>query len=106
MYGKGILSGLSVTLKHFFDTYIDDIKWLGRRYFNPEGIAHRSSKDATGVFTVQYPEEKLPVPEEFRYVPFLVYDEKERRREGDPLHVVRYLRQGLPAAMHLDRPNE
>jgi NADH-quinone oxidoreductase subunit I len=26
---------------------------------------------------VQYPEEKIPVPEEFRFVPFLVYEEKE-----------------------------
>jgi len=77
MYGKGIIKGLGVTLKHFFDTYSDDVKWLGRRYFKPEGIAHRSSKDAKGIFTVQYPEEKLPVPEEFRYVPFLVYDELE-----------------------------
>ncbi len=77
MIGKGIFNGLSVTLKHFVDTYIDDVQWWGRRYFKPEGIAHRSSKDARGIFTVQYPEEKLPVPEEFRYVPFLVYDEKE-----------------------------
>ncbi len=76
MYGKGILNGLGVTLKHFFDTYVDDIQWLGRRYFKPEGIAHRSSKDTKGIFTVQYPEDKLPVPEEFRYVPFLVYDEQ------------------------------
>ncbi len=76
MYGKGIIKGLSVTLKHFIDTYVDDITWLGRRYFKPEGIAHRSSKDTKGIFTVQYPEEKLPVPEEFRYVPFLVYDDK------------------------------
>jgi NADH-quinone oxidoreductase subunit I len=30
-----------------------------------------------GIFTIQYPEEKLPVPEEFRYIPFLVYDEGE-----------------------------
>ena len=29
MYGKGILKGLSVTLKRFVDTYLDDIKWLG-----------------------------------------------------------------------------
>jgi NADH-quinone oxidoreductase subunit I len=76
MYGKGILKGLGVTLKHFIDSYVDDIQWMGRRYFKPEGIAHRSSKDTKGIFTVQYPEEKLPVPEEFRYVPFLVYDEK------------------------------
>ncbi len=77
MYGKGIIKGLSVTLKRFVDTYLDDIKWMGKRYYTPEGIAHRSSKDAKGIFTIQYPEEKLPVPEEFRFVPFLVYDEGE-----------------------------
>lgn len=75
--GKGILKGLSVTFKRFFETYLDDIRWLGRRYFKPEGIAHRSSKEARGIFTIQYPEEKLPVPEEFRFVPFLVYEERE-----------------------------
>ncbi len=75
MYGKGLLKGLGVTLKRFVDTYLDDIKWMGKRYYTAEGLAHRSSKDAKGIFTVQYPEEKLPVPEEFRYVPFLVYDE-------------------------------
>jgi NADH-quinone oxidoreductase subunit I len=74
MYGKGILKGLGVTIKRFVDTYIDDIRWMGKRYYKAEGIAHRSSKDARGIFTVQYPEEKLPVPEEFRYIPFLVYD--------------------------------
>ena len=56
---------------------MDDIAWWGRRYYKPEGIAHRSSKDTRGIFTIQYPEEKLPTPEEFRYVPFLVYDEGE-----------------------------
>ncbi len=77
MDGKGILKGLAVTLQHFADSYLDDLRWWGRRYYSPEGIAHRSSKDAKGIFTVQYPDEKLPVPEEFRYVPFLVYDEGE-----------------------------
>jgi len=77
MYGKGILKGLGVTLKRFVNTYLDDIKWLGKRYYTAEGIAHRSSKDANGIFTIQYPEEKLPVPEEFRYIPFLVFDEGE-----------------------------
>jgi NADH-quinone oxidoreductase subunit I len=74
MYGKGILKGLGVTLKRFVDSYLDDIQWLGRRYYTPEGIAHRSSKDTRGVFTIQYPEEKLPTPEEFRYIPFLLYE--------------------------------
>jgi NADH-quinone oxidoreductase subunit I len=76
-YGKGILKGLMVTLIRFVNTYLDDIKWWGKRYYTPEGLAHRASKDARGVFTVQYPEEKMPVPEEFRVNPFLVYDEVE-----------------------------
>jgi NADH-quinone oxidoreductase subunit I len=80
MYGLGILKGLSVTWKRFWDTYIDDISWAvsGRkRYFTEEGVKHRSSKNTKGIFTVQYPEEQLIMPEEFRFVPFLVYDEKE-----------------------------
>jgi NADH-quinone oxidoreductase subunit I len=75
MSGKGILKGLAVSLKHFLLTYLDDVIWLGRRYKTEKGIAHRSGKDARGIFTIQYPEEKLPLPEEFRYIPFLVYDE-------------------------------
>ncbi len=79
MYGKGIIKGLLVTGKRFIDTYIDDIAWLLRgkkRYHSEEGIRHRSSKDTKGIFTIQYPEEQLIAPEEMRYVPFLVYDEK------------------------------
>src|SRR5512145_1864060 len=89
MYGKGILKGLSVTGKRFFLTYWDDLVWFFRRitrgekrYYSEEGIRHRASKDARGIFTVQYPEEELIAPEEMRYVPFLVYDEKpEGKRE-------------------------
>ena len=83
MYGLGIIKGLGVTLKRFVETYTDDIKWMGKRYYTPEGIAHRSSKDAKGIFTIQYPEEKLPLPEEFRFIPFLVYDEGE---DGEKLN--------------------
>jgi NADH-quinone oxidoreductase subunit I len=84
MYGLGILKGLSVTWKRFWDTYIDDISWAvsGRkRYRSEEGIKHRSSKNTKGIFTVQYPEEQLIVPEEFRFVPFLVYEEKDGKKE-------------------------
>jgi NADH-quinone oxidoreductase subunit I len=84
MYGKGILRGLGVTFKHFIGTYLDDLKWLGKnRYFSPEGIAHRSSTKAEGIFTVQYPEEKLPVPEEFRFIPFLIYEMDENGKQQD-----------------------
>lgn len=80
MYGKGILKGLGVTWKRFWNTYLEDISWLlsgKKRYFTEEGVKHRASKHARGIFTVQYPEERLILPEEFRYVPFLVYDEGE-----------------------------
>jgi NADH-quinone oxidoreductase subunit I len=77
MYGMGVLKGLGVTLKHFINTYLDDFRWRGKRYYTPEGIAYRSSKNAQGIFTVQYPEEKLPVAEEFRFIPFLVYEEND-----------------------------
>jgi NADH-quinone oxidoreductase subunit I len=83
MYGLGILKGLGITLRHFFETYLDDLRWLGRRYYTKEGIARRSSVDTTGIFTVQYPEEKLPVPEEFRFIPFLIYEEGENGEKVD-----------------------
>jgi NADH-quinone oxidoreductase subunit I len=75
MYGKGILKGLQVSFNRFVDTYLDDLRWMGKRYRTEQGIAHRGSKAARGIFTVQYPEEKIPVPEEFRFMPFLVYNE-------------------------------
>ena len=75
MNGLGIIKGLGVTLRRFFDTYIEDLRWWGKRYYTKEGIAHRQSSKTRGIFTVQYPEEKLPVPEEFRYIPFLLYEE-------------------------------
>jgi len=81
MYGMGIWRGLRVTLKHFIDTYIDDIKWGFRRHVPDEAFPIRQGLQARGTFTVQYPEEKLAVPERFRFIPFLVvenYDHPER----------------------------
>lgn len=83
MYGIGIVKGLGVTLKHFVQTYVEDIRWLGRRYYNPEALAVRQGTKAQGVFTVQYPEEKLPIPEEFRFIPFLLYEEEEDGSKQD-----------------------
>ncbi len=77
MYGIGIVKGLGVTLWHFVETYIDDLRWLGRRYYNDDALAVRQGPEGRGVFTVQYPEEKLPIPEEFRFLPFLVYEVDE-----------------------------
>jgi NADH-quinone oxidoreductase subunit I len=78
MYGFGILRGLGVTFKHFIMTFWEDIRWLGKRYTSDEAFEARQGAKTRGIFTVQYPEEKLPVPEEFRYIPFLVYDVDEQ----------------------------
>jgi NADH-quinone oxidoreductase subunit I len=75
MNGFGIIKSLGVTLKHFIATYIEDIRWHGKLYRTQKGLDFRTNSKIRGVFTVQYPEEKLPVPEEFRFIPFLVYDE-------------------------------
>ncbi len=86
MYGKGLLKGMAVTFKHFWMTYIEDIRWLlkgKRRYYTAEGIASRRSSEAAGIFTVQYPEEKMPVPEEFRFIPFLIYEVDENGEKHD-----------------------
>jgi len=71
MYGTGILKGLSVTLKHFFATFADDLKWFGRRN-GIESFQVKQGLKGKGMFTVQYPEEKLAPAERFRFLPFLV----------------------------------
>jgi len=77
MKGQGILKGLGVTLKHLIDTYLEDIKAGKDRYYTEEGVRQRMTSDTKGIFTVNYPEERLPLAEAFRFVPFLVYDEED-----------------------------
>lgn len=77
MNGFGVLRGLWVTFKHFINTYLEDIKAGPKRYRTKEGIAARMDSKVEGIFSIQYPEEKMPVPEEFRYIPFLLYEEGE-----------------------------
>jgi NADH-quinone oxidoreductase subunit I len=78
MYGMGILKTFSVTVRRFVMTYVDDLKWFlkggfGKRY-SPEALSARQSPSGRGVFTVQYPKEKLPLPENYRSFPFHVLD--------------------------------
>ena len=73
MFGKGILTGLGVTLKHFFDSYkADQRRGFGHRY-----LAGRQEHQGPvkGFVTVQYPEEKLQVPQNFRFFPMLIKDD-------------------------------
>ena len=74
MYGSGILRGLGVTLKHFVNTYLEDIRWGFRRHVPDEAFPLRQGLETRGIFTVEYPEEKLATPERFRFIPFLVVD--------------------------------
>jgi NADH-quinone oxidoreductase subunit I len=73
MNGIGILKSFGVTLRRFLLTYLDDIKYLGRRY-RPENLPARQSPKGRGIFVVQYPKEKLPLPERYRNFPFQVLD--------------------------------
>ena len=75
MTGMGFVRMLFEVFKRFINTYIVDLRRGKSRYYTPEGIEERRAPDVEGIFTIQYPEEKAPVPEEFRYLPFLVYDE-------------------------------
>ncbi|MCU0512802.1 MAG: 4Fe-4S binding protein [Anaerolineae bacterium] len=82
MNGAGFVRGMLLTLRHFVESYVDDVRY-GFKKFSPavNNFEARQGTQATGVFTVQYPDEKLAVPERFRFVPFLVvedYDHPER----------------------------
>ena len=52
MIGTGVLKGMAVTAKNFVGSYFDKERLI----------------------TVQYPEERSPVPENYRNFPFLVFD--------------------------------
>jgi NADH-quinone oxidoreductase subunit I len=78
MYGWGFLKSFSVTVGRFVNTYVDDVRWFLKGGFgkrsSPEALAVRQSAQGRGVFTVEYPKEKLPLPERYRGFPFQVID--------------------------------
>jgi len=82
-FGLGMLNGLRYTMSRVIKTYIGDFRHFGRPY-DPKEFARRQSVQGDGIITVQYPEEKLPVPENFRFIPFLVYEPK-LDENGKPL---------------------
>ena len=59
--GQGMLAGLDVVIRHFAQAFTKKLE-------RPDELA--------GVFTVQYPEERLSMPEAFRNFPILLYDDK------------------------------
>jgi NADH-quinone oxidoreductase subunit I len=77
MYGLGILKGLGVTVRHFFESYIEDFRFVGAKLTRQQEFQERQGVDAMGIYTVQYPDEKIAVPERFRFVPFLVVEDAD-----------------------------
>lgn len=78
MYGLGILKGLGVTIRHFVNSYVEDLRGAGAKLLGDQAVfVRRQSLDSQGIFTVQYPDEKLAVPERFRFVPFLVVEDAD-----------------------------
>ncbi len=78
MYGTGLAKGLMLTLRHFVDSYVDDVRYGFRKYSHTtDNFGIRQGTQAQGVLTVQYPDEKVAVPERFRFVPFLVVEEAD-----------------------------
>ncbi len=78
MYGLSFLKAFKVTVGRFVNTYVDDLSWFLKGGFgkrsSPEALAVRQSAQGRGVFTVQYPKEKLQLPERYRGFPFQVID--------------------------------
>ncbi len=71
IFGAYIVRGMAITMGHFINSY-----WIGlkrRLGFSSNG---KRGPGAKGIFTVQYPEERLPIPERFRVLPVLLYEEE------------------------------
>lgn len=74
MNGLGILRGLAVTLRHFVLTVTGGR--MTRQQAGAPAVRQDPGEDARGVFTVQYPEQKLALPERFRSFPILLYEDE------------------------------
>lgn len=77
-YGMGVLKGMGITFRHMIESYTIGFKGQPAASGDlpaPSGVKGGMPVTTGGMQTVQYPDEKLPVPERFRYLPFLLYDE-------------------------------
>ncbi|MEK7475585.1 MAG: 4Fe-4S binding protein [Candidatus Coatesbacteria bacterium] len=69
-WGFFLVRGMGVTFGRLFNGF-----WQGARRAAGLPGTETHGSGATGVFTVQYPEERLPIPERFRVLPVLIYEE-------------------------------
>lgn len=78
MFGLGLLKGLGVTMRHFIESYRYDRKPWESRY-SQKWLDRRQAVDGKGIFTIQYPEQRRRIPQNYRALPMLVYDESPER---------------------------
>jgi NADH-quinone oxidoreductase subunit I len=79
MFGLGLIKGLGVTMRHFIESYVHDrnpLRWFSlKARYDQEWLDRRQSIDGKGLFTIQYPEQKRKITENYRMTPMLIYDE-------------------------------
>ncbi|MFQ5595379.1 MAG: 4Fe-4S binding protein [Anaerolineae bacterium] len=90
MFGLGVVRGMGITLKRFVDTFLRgyDTYPRTRELGGRADVERKYPIEPGGLFTVQYPEEKVPVPERFRNIPMLIYEpdpDSERAEYGGNL---------------------
>jgi NADH-quinone oxidoreductase subunit I len=81
MFGLGLLKGLSVTMRHFVESFTYDrnpLAWFSLKgRYSQEWLEKRQDVNGKGLFTIQYPEQKRKITENFRFIPMLVYEESK-----------------------------
>jgi NADH-quinone oxidoreductase subunit I len=90
-FGKGMITGHLVTMRRFLRTFTVghgatasrhgggdlpiDLWW--KRPEHRRGPVVDQGPDTEGLFTVEYPDERLPTRERFRVLPVLIYDDED-----------------------------
>jgi NADH-quinone oxidoreductase subunit I len=75
----GVMTGMTITMGRLIQSYRQDIgnRIKDKSLFKPLDnviAGERASVQNHGLITVEYPEVKLKPPENFRFIPFLIYE--------------------------------
>jgi len=75
LYFPSIVGGMLITLRHMVETIVGRL--FPRKMGGAKSLMDMSS---TGLLTMQYPEEKWPMPDGYRGAPVLVMDQEGREK--------------------------
>lgn len=86
---SGVFTGMTITMGRLLRSYRQDIsaRLKNRALFktvDPKIASERASVTQKGLITVEYPDVKLRPPENFRFIPFLIY-EPQTDAAGNPI---------------------